>query len=101
MRTAAPVPCFERYTHSVVEWWLSVSGNVMLALRAVATTDGATSLHSPLFVVGVTAAVVVAGDEHDVAIRDRATAATKYRIKKRGRTGAHTTHAVVDRGSVA
>jgi hypothetical protein len=77
-----------------VEWWLRVSGNVMLALRAVAITDGATSLHSPVFVVGVTTAVVVAGDEHDVATRGRAAAATKYRMKKRGRTGAHTTHAV-------
>jgi hypothetical protein len=70
-----------------VEWWFRVSGNVMLALRAVAITDGATSLHSPVFVVGVTAAVVVAGDEHDVAARGRVAAATKYGMKKRGRTG--------------
>jgi len=50
----------------------------MLSLRAVATTDGATSLHSPVFVVGlITAALGVAGDdEHDVAKRARPAAAT-------------------------
>ena len=81
------VPVFERYTHSVVDSWTSVSGNVMLSLRAVATTEGSTSLHSPVFVVGVTAVVVAAGDEHDVAKRATPAAATRHRLKQGGRTG--------------
>jgi hypothetical protein len=68
----------------------------MLSLRTVAITDGATSLHSPLFVVGVTTTVVVADDEHDVATMGSAAAATKHRTKNPDRTGAHTTHAVGD-----
>lgn len=71
----------------------------MLSLRTVATTDGATSLHSPVFVVGVIPIVVVVGDEHDVATRDRAVAATQYRMKNRGRTGSHYTRCR-DLGSV-
>ena len=44
----------------------------MLTLKTVAMTDGFTSLHSPLFVVGLMAtSFVVAGDEHEVAKRVR------------------------------
>jgi hypothetical protein len=41
----------------------------MLSSRAVATTDGGTSLHSPVFVVVLTddVGVVLAGDEHALA----------------------------------
>ena len=63
----------------------------MLALRTVAMTDGDTSLHSPLFTVGVmTTSFVVAGDEHEVAnrVRPAAADATKSRVRKRGRTAA-------------
>lgn len=49
----------------------------MLSLRTVATTDELTSLHKPVFVVGVTTAVLVeAGDEHDDAKRAEPAAAT-------------------------
>jgi len=50
----------------------------MLWLRAVAMTEGATSLHSPVFVEGVTTAVLVAaGDgEHEVAKRASPAVAT-------------------------
>ena len=63
----------------------------MDSLRAVAITDGETSLHSPLFVVGVTIAVGVAGDEQEDATRASPAAAKKYGLKKRGRTGAQFT----------
>ena len=35
----------------------------MLSLRAVATTDGATSLHNPVFVVGVITTLLVSRRE--------------------------------------
>ena len=91
MRMAVPVPVFEWKRHSVVESWVSVVGNVMLSLRAVAITDGAMSLHSPSFIVGLTTTGGVARDEHDVAKRARPAAATKHRMVKRGRTAAHYT----------
>jgi hypothetical protein len=54
----------------------------MLTLRAVATTDGETSLHNPSFVPRWTATVLVVvfavvGDEHEVANRAKPNAATK------------------------
>jgi hypothetical protein len=69
MMTAASVACSARYPHSVVEPRVSVVGNVMLSSRAVATTDGGTSLHSPVFVVVLTGddAGVPAADEHALA----------------------------------
>jgi hypothetical protein len=67
----------------------------MLWVRTVATIDGLTSLHRPVFVVGVIAVLLGEGEEeHDVAVKARpavAATATKQRSKERGRTGAHYT----------
>ena len=59
----------------------------MLSFMAVATTDGDTSLHSPVFVVGMIAAAFgAAGDEHDAVKRASPIAATTYRPKEQIRT---------------
>jgi len=51
----------------------------MLSSRAVATTDGGTSLHSPVFVVAFIriTGVVAAGDEHALVKAARPAAATR------------------------
>jgi hypothetical protein len=64
----------------------------MLTSMAVATTDGDTSLHNPVFVVGTTTTGFgAAGDEHEVAKKASPAAATKCRLEKRDRT-ARTLH---------
>jgi hypothetical protein len=69
----------------------------MLALTAVATTEGATSLQRPVFVVVLTLIVFVAFgdavDEQEAVNRASPTAATAYRTKNRFDTTTQITQA--------
>ena len=66
----------------------------MLSLSVVATTDGATSLHSPVLVFGVTALVVdvaaefvAVGEEHEVATTARTACRANAPNEKAGSHG--------------
>jgi ABC-type proline/glycine betaine transport system permease subunit len=76
---------------------MTVTGYFMLTLTAVATTDGGTSLHSPLFVVGLTVVcdrvAAAVGDtlkvkDDRVANETKPAVVTRYRISRGRRTWA-------------